>query len=140
MNKDALITIRGIQSTDNERDEVELFTTGVFSQKGSTFRISYDETEATGFAGTRTTLQVDRDKVTMSRSGSSRSQLIIERGVRHLCNYDTGYGSFTIGISGDKIISSLGQNGGDLAFKYSLDVETALASVNEVYVNVQLES
>ncbi len=139
-NKEALITIRGVQNADGERDEVELFTTGRFSRKGESFCISYDETEATGFAGTRTTLQVDPERVTMSRSGRARSQLIIEQGVRHLCNYDTGYGPLTIGIFGDKIVSSLGENGGELAFKYSLDIETALASENEVYVNVQLQS
>ena len=75
------------------------------------------------------------DRVTLSRSGASKSQLIIERGVRHQCHYDTGYGAMTIGVSGDRIVSHLDDNGGRLEFAYSLDVNTLLASENAVYIN-----
>ena len=138
MKKDVMITIKGIQRSDGENDVVELFTMGRFYRKNGSYYISYDESEATGFEGAKTTLKVEQnDRVTMFRSGSMRSQLIIERGVRHQCNYDTGYGSITIGVLGDKIESSLTDEGGDIAFQYSLDVNTSLASENEVYINVK---
>lgn len=138
MKKDVLITIKGIQNTDGDNDVVELFTMGRFYRKNGSYYISYDESEATGYEGSKTTLRVEQDnKVTMLRSGSIRSQLIIERGVRHQCSYDTGYGSFTIGVSGDKIVSSLTDAGGDIEFKYSLDVNASLTSENEVYINVK---
>ncbi len=138
MKKDVMITIRGIQRSDGDNDVVELFTTGRFYRKNGSYYISYDESEATGYEGAKTTLRVEQDnRVTMSRSGSMRSQLIIERGVRHQCNYDTGYGNFTIGVSGDKIVSSLTDEGGNIEFKYSLDVNASLASENEVYINVK---
>lgn len=138
MKKDVMITIKGIQRSDGDKDVVELFTMGRFYRKNGSYYISYDESEATGFEGAKTTLKVEQDnRVTMFRSGSMRSQLIIERGVRHQCNYDTGYGSFTIGVLGDKIVSSLTDEGGDIEFQYSLDVNTSLASENEVHINVK---
>ncbi len=138
MKKDVLITIKGIQRADGDNDVVELFTMGRFYRRNGSYYISYDESEATGYEGSKTTLRVDENqRVTMSRSGSLRSQLIIERGVRHQCNYDTGHGSFTIGVLGDSIVSSLTDQGGDIEFKYSLDVNASLTSENEVYINVK---
>lgn len=138
MRKDVLISIKGIYSSEDDHDEVELFTTGTYYKRDGSYFICYDETEATGFEGSRTTLQVDdEDKVTMKRSGKSKSQLIVERGVRHQCHYDIGYGDMMIGVLGSSIKSTLGDVGGNLAIKYSLDINSMLASENEMYVNVK---
>ena len=137
MKKDVLIEIKGIYRQDNDEDSVELLTTGSYYKRNGHYYIAYDESEATGFEGSRTVLKVeDSDKVTMTRSGRARSQLIIERGVRHQCHYDTGYGPMTIGVSGDRVVSGLTDEGGSLEFAYSLDVNTLLASENAVFINV----
>ncbi len=138
MKKDVIIEIRGVYRQEGDEDEIELFTTGSYYKRNGNYFIAYDESEATGFEGTRTLLKVEsNDRVTLSRSGASKSQLIIERGVRHQCHYDTGYGAMTIGVSGDRIVSHLDDNGGRLEFSYSLDVNTLLASENAVYINVR---
>ena len=66
-----------------------------------------------------------------------RSQLIIEKGQRHQCFYDTGYGSLTLGISGDDIVSCLDDNGGHLQVRYTLDINASMASENELSVDVE---
>jgi uncharacterized beta-barrel protein YwiB (DUF1934 family) len=138
MKKDVLISIKGVYNSEDDRDVIELFTKGTYYKRGGKYHISYDESEATGFEGSRTTLTVDdQDKVTLLRSGKTRSQLIVERGVRHQCHYDTGMGDIILGVLGSSIRSSLGDAGGDLEVKYSLDLNSALASENEMYVNVK---
>jgi uncharacterized beta-barrel protein YwiB (DUF1934 family) len=138
MKKDVLIKIRGVQRVDGENDSVELLTTGLFYKNRGNYYISYDESQSTGFGGARTVLKVEKEeRVTMSRSGSSRSQLIIEKGRRHQCHYETGFGAMTIGISSGRIVSRLNDSGGDLEFFYSMDINSSLASENEVYVNVK---
>jgi uncharacterized beta-barrel protein YwiB (DUF1934 family) len=77
------------------------------------------------------------DKVTVERSGNAISQLIVQKGVRHQCRYDIGYGDMTIGVSGSSIYSSLTDTGGNLAFRYSLDINSLLASENEMYIHIQ---
>ncbi|WRS26614.1 DUF1934 domain-containing protein [Oscillospiraceae bacterium MB08-C2-2] len=137
-NKKFLISIKGVYTNYEDSDTIELFTTGDFYARGGNYYISYDETEATGFEGSRTTLKVeDSRRVTMERSGSSQAQLVIEKGVRHQCHYDMGYGDLMIGISGEKIKSSLTEQGGNLTFKYSLDVNSQLASEHEMYINIK---
>ncbi len=138
MKKQVLITIKGIYTTDGDRDVVELFTTGDFYKRGNNYYIRYKESEATGYDGTTTTLKVEPDRrVTLTRTGTSASQLIVERGVRHQCSYDAGGGPLTLGVSGGSIVTNLDSNGGSLEFKYSLDINTLLASENEVYVSVK---
>ncbi len=138
MKKDVLIDIKGIYRQDGEQDQVELVTTGSYYKRNGDYYIAYDESEMTGFEGTRTVLRVEgSQRVTLSRSGSTKSQLIIERGVRHQCHYDTGYGAMTIGVSGDRVSADLDDHGGRLQFSYSLDVNTSLASENEVFINVR---
>lgn len=138
MKKDVLIKIVGTQTADGDSDVVELLTTGSFYKKNDSYYILYDESEVTGFDGSRTVLRYDEGsrRVTMTRSGASHSQLIIEEGRRHQCNYDTGYGSLIIGISCNHLISSLTEEGGDIDFGYSLDVNSALTSENKVHVVV----
>lgn len=138
MKKEVLIKIKGVQSIGGSSDVVELFTTGNLYNRGGKFYISYQESEATGYGNTRTTLKVeDGRRVTMIRSGETNTQLIIEKGVRHQCSYGTAYGSILVGVLASDITSSLDCHGGDLHFAYSLDINTSLASENSVTVNVQ---
>ncbi len=138
MKKDVLITIKGTQKVGGESDVIEMMTTGRFYRKNKLYYISYEETEATGYEGCRTTLKVGpNDKVTMTRFGSSRSQLIVEQGVRHQCQYDTGYGAMTIGVMGDSFESTLNDRGGLLRFGYTLDIEATVASENTVSITVK---
>lgn len=139
MRKNVLINIKGIQYYDDDKDVVELMTVGRFYRKNGSFYISYDESEATGFEGSKTTLKVEQDsgRVTMLRSGASKSQLIIEQGMRHQCHYDTGGGSMIMGVSGARVISNLCDDGGELDFKYTLDFNASMASENEVFIQVR---
>jgi len=142
MKKDVTINIRGIYNADDEdeSDVVELFTTGEFYRKNGSYYISYEESEVTGFEGSTTTLKVeDQDCVTLSRNGKGHemTQLIVQNGVRHQCHYDMGFGDLMIGVSGKSIRSTLDEHGGQLEFKYSLDINSMLSSDNEMLIIVQ---
>lgn len=137
---DGMITIKGTQVIDGEKDAIELLTAGTYFIKDGSYFICYDESDATGYGGSHTTLQYDPDRrqVTMTRKGATESELIIEAGRRHQCTYDTGYGNMILGVSGNRIDSTLSETGGEISFHYSLDVNTVLASENGVSIRVKL--
>ena len=139
MKKDVLISIKGIYNSEGDQDVIELFTTGQYYKKNVCYYISYEESEATGFEGSRTTLKVDQneDMVTMERTGAAQSQLIVQRGVRHQCHYNIGYGDLMVGVLGSRIKSNLDDHGGDLEIKYSLDINSMYSSENEMYINIR---
>ncbi|MBP0981316.1 MAG: DUF1934 domain-containing protein [Oscillospiraceae bacterium] len=81
-------------------------------------------------------MELEKDRVTMRRSGSFDTQLIIEKGSRHQCLYDTGFGAITVGINGRDVRSTLNDDGGEVDFSYAMDINTALTSENRVIIKV----
>lgn len=140
MKKDVVISIKGVSYSDGFDDEdiVELTTIGDMKYKEGKYFLTYSETEVTGMSGTVTSLEIDGQKqIILNRKGKNKSQLIIEKGKRHLCQYGSEYGTMLLGVSTDSINSTLSSKGGALSFKYTLDVNSTLASMNEVYIDVK---
>ena len=139
MREDYIIKINGTMDQDGESDRVELKTRGSFIKKNGSFFISYNETEATGYKGCVTTVKIEDggDKVSMLRFGSAPSQLIIEKGKRHVCHYDTGAGAMSLGIAADEIDMHLHDEGGRVKFSYLLDVDSQSVSRNVVDITVK---
>ena len=73
MKNNAFIKIKGIQTADGDNDVVELMTTGFFARRRGGYVISYEESEATGFEGARTTLTCEEGKVTAPAAMSAPS-------------------------------------------------------------------
>ncbi|MDD4849587.1 MAG: DUF1934 domain-containing protein [Gemmiger sp.] len=123
MEENYLITITGTMERDGQRDSVELMTHGKYTHRDGSYYIVYDETEASGYAGCTTTVKIAEDarRVAMLRYGRVPGQLIIEKGTRHLCHYETGYGAVSLGVAADEISHKLGESGGSLHFSYTLD-------------------
>ncbi len=138
MLNNCVIHIDGVQRADGDTDKLSLSTLGRFYRKDGDYYISYTETEATGYDGDVTTLRVETDRrVTMSRTGRANSELTIEKDRKHLCHYDTGFGSFVVGVRADKIENKLTDKGGRLRLRYSLDVNANALSENELNITVR---
>ena len=123
MEENYLITIKGTMEQDGKRDSVELMTRGSLVHKDGAYYIVYKESEATGYEGCTTTVKLadDAHKVSMLRFGKVPSQLIIEKGTRHLCHYETGFGAISLGVAADVIEHEMSDTGGKLRFSYTLD-------------------
>lgn len=127
LKEDYIIRIKSRIEQDGDASNIELMTRGSFVRKGGSFYITYAETETTGYEGCTTTVKVaeDESRVSMLRFGPAASQLLIERGRRHLCHYETGFGSMTMGVTADEIESHLNDKGGTVKFSYLLDADNA---------------
>src|ERR1035437_6045267 len=106
--KDVLITIKGMHTNEDDNDEIELMTIGKLTEKNGKQYITYHESEDIGLSNVKTVLKVDSDRsVTLTRTGAMRSRLTIEKGQRHFCHYNTGFGEMMVGIFGETIRSSM---------------------------------
>ena len=85
-----------------------------------------------------TALKLEQERrISLLRHGGGDSSLVVEQGVRHQCCYDTGYGSMLIGVSGRSIENDITDDGGCVHFQYSLDINTILTSIHDIYVTVK---
>ncbi len=132
------VEIKGTQLMDGQLDQTELMTQGRLYRKKESFYIIYDESEATGFEGSRTLLKIDPDRVLLTRTGQTKSNLLIEHGKRNVGYYDIGVGEMTVGVNAATVASTLNEAGGEVFFSYALDINGSHVSDNEVKMTVKL--
>ncbi len=143
--KKVTITLKSISDSGHGAPDImELITEGTFKPiklgNADGWEISYEDSEATGFAGSTTTVTCIGDELaSMRRSGSADSHLVIEKDRRHHCHYGTEYGDMLLGISASRIINRLSEEGGVLYFKYTIDINSAFVSENEIYFEVSFD-
>lgn len=141
MKKDVLITLKSIYNDGNDNTETELITDGVFSPVKGGFRITYNETEVTGFAGEQTEITaLGDDVVSIVRTGVSGTNLVIEKSRKHHCHYGTPYGDLMIGVYTKDIKNDLDSDGGNLYLRYTIDVNSSFVSDNEIYLNISADN
>lgn len=137
MKSNILISLTSIQWQDKEKSETELLTKARLSKENNSYVISYEDTSATGFEGSVTTIQVDDNKnASIIRSGTANSALTLEMGKKHFCQYGTPYGSMQIGVFTHSIDNKL-EDGGQLYLKYTLDLNSSYLSDNEIILKIQ---
>ena len=73
----------------------------------------------------------------LERSGAMNSLLVLEKGKRHLCSYETGYGCLTMGVYTRELHNRLEKSGGELEFAYTLDINSDMTSSHNVHLTVR---
>lgn len=139
MREDYLISIVGKQNVDGETGEITLTTLGSYITKGNSRFIVYKEYDAeSSRAPVTSVLKVEgNDTVTLMRGGNGHTRLILEKGKRHQCRYETDFGSMMVGIFTSSVHSRLHEKGGELEVNYTLDINSDLSSINEIFVTVK---
>lgn len=135
----AIIKIVGTQTVDDEKDVIELTTSGTLKQVENGWQLCYHESEATGMEGTVTTLDITPGKLSLMRNGSHPSMLILEKNRRHHCNYQTPYGNIDLGTYTSQLDYDLDQNGGEVSFSYTLGFNGGVNSAHTIHITVQEE-
>ena len=137
MSEDFDILITGVQNYADGDDRLELQTVGQYQEKDGKTYIrykEYDEENPNQFH--RVTLEIEGEKVVMSHEESA-TRLVLEKGRRYLCGYDTEFGMMQLGVFTRTFSSDLAENGGELHLEYTLDVDSKLSSTNELTVTVR---
>lgn len=138
MKKDVIITIKGLQSYDDFMDDnIELVTSGRFYHKKDKFFLTYKESELTGLGNTTTTLKFEKKRVTVMRFGETRAHMVFEEGQKHISYYNTGMGSFTVGVSTRSIRQTLTEMGGQVNIDYATEINNAFTGENAFSVDIR---
>lgn len=133
-----MISIVGEQCLDGETDKIEVMTSGKFMRKRDHYYIGYKEFSEDNPAEYYDNLiKVEENTVTISRKGQMQTRLILEKGRRHQCIYQTIAGDFTIGVFTKTLTNNLTEKGGTLEVSYTLDFDTNLVSENRFYIKVE---
>ena len=139
MEENYILSVCGMQTVNGSQDKIELETAASYVMRDGSRYITYKEYDAQNPGQHyRTTVKIDeKGVVTVMKGGEENHNLILEQGVRHKCEYNTPYGSLTLGVYTDSVSAKLDDNGGELKVKYSIDIESELASSNELTLKIK---
>ena len=139
MDENFLISIDGFQLVDQSDDKVSLQTLGSYEILKDEKTVKFYEYDP-DFPEKKTLSKLiisKNDMITFIKDGPIKSQLILQKGERHICNYTTQLGSLNIGTYTDKVSIDLDQNGGKIYAEYTIDINSSVTSHNKIYVTIQ---
>ncbi|HAE62324.1 MAG TPA: DUF1934 domain-containing protein [Eubacteriaceae bacterium] len=134
------ISITGrTKHSEGKEDVIELVTEGEMYKKSASDYIIYDETEVSGLKGTTTTLQIDKDKMSIIRLGSTNSHMIFQRGRKNFNTYATPYGDMTMSIYTQKLDVDYDSEDmpTDIHVNYNVEIQGLMSSDNELNIHVK---
>ena len=110
-------------------EDMEMITEGLVRVRGGRVEIVYDEGELSGMEGSQTVISYAKGEpqtVSMIRTGAVSTALVFERGVRHLCTYETPYMPFQIGVLALSVENRL-ESEGVIVLDYLIEIRGAQA-------------
>ena len=124
-------------TTDGDKSNIELTTTGNYSRVNGRWVLLYDEMSEDKTAVIKTMIKVDDKSVTITRNGEGSSKLIMTEGERNMCHYRTQFGDILLGVYCNEVNNELNDSGGKISMSYTLDVNASVLSENKVTIKIR---
>lgn len=138
MKKEVVLSLRGTQTYDGqEPDVIELVTEGTMEFCDGGWNISYEESELTGLAGVTTTFRVEPGRVSLTRTGNLRSEMIFEKDVPHDSLYQMPFGAMMITVCAKYLFFDILPDGGVIDLLYSIEIENNAAGTVDYHLDIR---
>ncbi len=136
--REIILSIRGQQRyEDQEAEVIELVTEGTMDFRDGGWDISYQESALTGLEGVTTTFRVEPGKVTLSRTGKLRSQMVFQQGVVHESLYQTEFGALMLAVKSTRVFYDIVPDGGVIDLVYRIEIENTAAGEIDYHLDIR---
>ena len=138
MKREVVLSLRGTQTYEGQEPEViELVTDGTMEFRDGGWDISYEESELTGLAGVTTTFRVEPGKVTLTRTGNLRSQMVFQQGVPHDSLYQMPFGALLMTVCAQSLFFDIVPDGGVIDLVYTIEIEHSEAGTVDYHLDIR---
>lgn len=131
----------GGESIFPDSEKITVTADGVLYFTGGRLELAYTEyLDEEGIAACETVVSFDVDDpltVTVSRTGEVKSALVIEKGKRHICAYETPYMPFEVCVVAKNVVNELTLAGGRMLLDYAVEIKGAAATMSRVEITVR---
>ena len=140
MKYPVMLSVRGSQHyVGQESDVIELVTPGTLEASDGGWEISYQESDLTGMDGVTTVFRVEKEKVTLNRTGKLVSEMIFREGVAHESLYKMEFGALLISVCATQIRWQITPDGGTVDLIYNIEIEQSAAGVVEYHLDIKAQ-
>ena len=138
MKQSVILSIRGSQKYPEQEPEViELVTEGTMEFVSGGWDISYEESELTGLAGVTTTFRVEPGKVTLTRTGALKSQMVFQENVPHDSLYQMPFGALLLTVRATHVFYDIVPDGGVIDLSYHINIENSEAGIIDYHLDIR---
>lgn len=138
MKQAVILSVLGRQHYGGqEPEEIELTTEGTMEFRNGGWDVSYEETALTGLEGVTTTFRVEPGKVTLSRTGAMKSQMIFQEGVAHESLYQLPFGALMMTVKATSVFYDIVPDGGVIDLVYNINIENSEAGVVDYHLDIR---
>lgn len=138
MKQKVMLTVCGRQSyMGQEPDTIELVTEGTMEFRDGGWDICYRESELTGMAGVTTSFFVQPGKITLTRTGALRSQMVFCLDEPHDSLYQMEMGALMITVCATNMFYDITPEGGIVDLVYNIEIEKSEAGVIDYHLQIQ---
>ena len=132
------ISIKGLQSYagGGEDTDIELVGECRFYKADGVYFCEYEESEITGLGGTKTSIEIGGDYVSLLRRGTVNSQMLFMEGRKTTSLYSMPFGELTIDIHTDSLCANIDENGGTLKVDYIIDINNVSSGRNTFDIKI----
>lgn len=124
-----------------DSEKITVTTEGSLYFTGGRLELAYTEyLDEEGTVSCETVVSFDVEDpltVTVTRTGEVKSALVIEKGKRHICVYDTPYMPFEVCVAARDVVNELTLSGGRLLMDYAVEIKGAAATMSRVEITVR---
>ena len=137
MSTQVMLLIRGCQRyIGQEPDVIELVTEGTLRQMENGWELRYAESHLTGLDGVETAFFVEREKITLTRTGRLNSQMVFQEGKSHDSLYQMEFGAMMITVCANHISWNIDPKGGVVDLIYQIEIEQSAAGSIEYHLEI----
>lgn len=137
MKQKVMLSIQGRQSYQGqEPDTIELVTEGTMEFRDGGWEISYRESELTGLAGVTTNFFVQPEQVTLSRTGTLKSQMVFRLNESHDSLYQMEFGTLMIRVCAKNLFFDITPDGGIVDLVYTIEIENTEAGEIDYHLQI----
>lgn len=137
MEKEVLVSISGLQFTEDNKDALEMITVGDYYKRNGKHYLLFDEAME-GFEGiTKNMIKFNEHMVDITRKGVTNVHMIFEEKQKNMTYYDTPFGNLLIGLSTNKVDVREEENAIDIRIDYSLDINYEFVSDCKISISLK---
>ena len=116
------VTIQSLQVLETGKEAMTQRSEGRLTREGEGWPHTYREGEDSGLGATRTTLRLEGERVTLTRTGELTSQMLFQVGRPHTSLYETPYGKLPMTVNTLKLKTDLSHDGGRIDLHYQIQL------------------
>ena len=138
MKRAVILSLHSRQSyEEQEAEELDLVTEGQMEFRDGGWDISYAETELTGLEGVTTTFRVEKDQLTLKRTGQLNSEMVFQQGLAHDSLYQMPFGAFLMRVETLSLFYDIVPDGGSIDLCYRVTIENTQSGTIEYHMEIR---